>query len=108
MTDIVVTNSSTCPNGTDLVFSKPWYGSRQACYCFMGGFDAFGDSINSHVNEKVNTNQYMIGRSCTSDEMNKKNCYTIPARNPVIMGQFNGRRVCGKRGGNPFIDAVRV
>ena len=32
-TEIVVTDESRCPNGTDLVFSKPWYGSRLACFC---------------------------------------------------------------------------
>ena len=26
--DILVTSESFCPNGTDLVFARPWYGSR--------------------------------------------------------------------------------
>ena len=32
----------------------------------------------------------------------------LPALSPVIQGQFKGVRVCGIRGGLPFIEANRV
>ena len=66
------------------------------------------DLGNLHWNEKVDASNFQIGRSCTTEEVNKFHCRTIPAQHPVIMGQFNGKRVCGKRGGSAFIDADRV
>ena len=58
-------------------------------------------------NEKVNSDQIAIGRECNDDEIDNY-CQTLPAKPPVQMGQFNGKRICGKRGGTPFLNATRV
>ena len=35
-------------------------------------------------------------------------CENVPAQSPVIMTQFKGVRICGKRGGLPFLNVTRV
>ena len=35
-------------------------------------------------------------------------CMELPAVAPVLMGSFNGMRVCGTRSGTPFKDVTRL
>ena len=115
--DIQVVNDTKCPNDTELVFSRVWYGTRQGCYCdtnsAVWAYDLRQSQRTSNIaaTRGAVTAGYKLDRQCTFDELyNTKNhltCWNVPGQNAVIQGQFSGRRVCGKRGGLPFSQVVR-
>ena len=112
-------SDTRCPNDTELVIERVWYGSRQGCYCDINtrvfAYDVRPSQYNSttgiHPTRGVVTAGFKLDRECTFDEMyNTKNhltCWNVPGQPPVIQGQFFGKRVCGKKGGLPFSQVVR-
>ena len=96
VSSIMVTEETTCPPSHPLLlFSRPWYGSDLACNCIGTRPDGL--------------EEFMIGKYCTSAEQEKAGggCKTVPPIAPVIMGQINRKRFCGKSSGYNFMTARR-
>ena len=70
---------------------KPWLGTKLWCLCDKGTY------WENHEGECFETEK---------PDYNGE-CFLTEAAHPVIMGQFDGRRICGKRGGDAFKDVTR-
>ena len=70
---------------------KPFLGTKLWCLCDEG------THWENHEGE------------CFETERKDYNgeCFLTEAQHPVIMGQFDGHRICGKRGGDAFKDVTR-
>ena len=94
--DIKVVKNYTCPQDYEEVFYKPWYGTRHMCACFglwwevQEGQCPYDDITDSR------------------GERRSRDCYELPGLSPVIMNKFKGSLICGKRGGQPFLNVTRV
>ena len=74
--------------------------------------DGARDNDDVRRNGKIITPGFKLDRVCDSTERwNARDqgmrCYDVPALPPVIEGQFFNKRVCGQRGGLPFVDTIR-
>ena len=85
-----MTRQDFCPAGTEEVFYKPWYGTSLYCVC-------------SRLTWTYHSEGY-----CLRSDDNYRDCMELPALSPVMQAQFNGVRICGTRGGLPFMDVTRV
>lgn len=120
---INVVYNYTCPEDTEEVIFKPWLGTKHMCACLSGSAGASPMSKNVpnsrqrlywDIDEGQCPNSDSDITSFLSKSKNKNrnlvidDCYDIPALQPVIMNQFKGARICGKRGGLPFVNVTRV
>ena len=92
LVDITITTDDECPSGTELIMYKPWLGTKLWCVCAYEGQHK-GESFYRHYGGECNE-QY--------SQDYKGQCFQLEALNPVLMGQFQGSRVCGYRGGDSF------
>lgn len=95
--DIIVTNDDTCPTDYDLIIYRPWLGTNLWCVCRYFGDQGYIKSIKSYEGDCVEPDRPDYGGECLQ----------LEALHPVIMGQFKGSRVCGKRDGDAFVDVTR-
>lgn len=82
------TKDLKCPNGTEEFLYKPWYGTKHMCLKWILFWT------------------YWEGECPKTDDYD--DALNLPALSPVIQAQFNGRRICGSRGGSPFLNVTRV
>ena len=89
---VTVTDDDSCPNKSELLIFRMWQGTKLWCVCskLMGYHDYEGECI-----EKYDRDHYA------------HNCIELPPLNPAVMGQFDGKRVCGIRGGDAFYEVTR-
>ena len=89
--DVVVTSNTTCPaSHQHEVFYDYWPGSSIFCDCLKH-------------NGKIKMNV-----PCkTGKHADNKKCFNVRPMSPIIQAQLNGYRVCGARGGDPFVNATR-
>ena len=66
-----------CDEGWEPVFFKQWAGLEEKC---------------------IEWTQHRRHRTCANK---------IEARDPIKMADLEGVKICGKRGGKPFVDAIR-
>jgi len=50
---------------------------------------------------------FWLNKECDS-RMLKKKCFQVLANSAIRQGQFEGKRICGKRGGDSFLNVTRV
>ena len=50
--DIMVTEETTCPEGTELVLSRDWYGLYQGCDCLHAGYNEFRIGLQCKANPR--------------------------------------------------------
>ena len=95
--DITVTTNDYCPSShPDLVYNRPFLGTTVGCDCFgikdrwiYGGGDSFSN--------------FACGRNET-----REGCRMSKPIHPIIMGQVEGERICGKRADYSWLTAVRL
>ena len=74
------------------VFTAVWPGTSVACDCTEG----------KNVDDP---RMFILGKSCPKST---SVCKSIQGWPPIRQSVMNGRRICGKRGGESFVEAVRV
>ena len=89
--NITVVDDHKCPNDTDLVFDRVWYGTRQGCYCdtntMVWAYDVISNNrpASKAVGNTAGTVRagFKANRECTYDELyNRKThltCWNVPA-----------------------------
>ena len=94
--DITVTDKDYCPSShPDLVFNRPFLGTTVGCDCF-GIYDYWiYDGGNTFTNLPCGRNETKYG------------CRMAKPIHPIIMGQVDGERICGKRADYSWLTAVR-
>jgi len=93
--NITVVKTKYCPlEFPELVFDRMFYGSDFGCNC-LGIFDS-DVSVPNQLEA-----QFTCGYNETIAGCGE--VYGIP---PIRMGQFDTHRICGKRGGQPFVSAT--
>ena len=84
-----------CPIDTEPVFEKIWSGTREGCYQLDVGSGGKDGKI-----------KHGMGKVMIVEEM--PGCGTIVNPVPSVkMTKFNGKIICGKRGGATFENLVR-
>lgn len=98
---LIVTSESSCPEShPELVFSRPWYGNDIGCDCI-------GIFSDQYLDLEDNANRIERGIPCSHNKT-LAGCQQANPHPAVQMGQFNGKRVCGKMTDFDFLTMVRV
>lgn len=91
-----MTESDTCLPGTEEVIYKIWQGTQTMCLCHRDYMDEHRLGACSSSKSRLNL------------DFDGSYCAELAALSPVIQAKFGGYRVCGTRGGLPYIDQLRV
>ena len=93
-TDITVVDSDrACPKDyPDNVVYEVWPGTRRMCDCIERSFEFFLDQ------------ECEKGKNA---DHNSDQCYDVGGTSPIVQSNLKGVKVCGKRGGLPFLKAIR-
>lgn len=92
----VAYGGSACPSDyPDIVMERVYYGSQSACDC--RGIQIFGLRGMDELN---------VGENCNQKQLDK-GCKQILPIMPFRMHKFNGKMICGRKGGEPFMTATR-
>jgi hypothetical protein len=104
ITDLAITHGEKCAPGFEDAIYKVWPGSVQYCDCTRSKDKSV---VNYYPNKSCPKKCYDEGgEDCTRRTV--YGCREMQPMWPVVMTDLGGYRVCAKRGGLPFKDAVRV
>jgi hypothetical protein len=93
----VVTDEDSCPDGSDLLFYRPWYGTKLWCVCRYKNKRGEISFVKSYEGDCIEPN----------DKGYNGECLQLEALQPVMMGSIKDKRVCGYRDGDAFKDVTR-
>lgn len=90
-----MTSNTWCPQNTTEIYEHVYYGHDSGCDCLdICGRDMSG-CYAMHV-----------GTYCTYNQT-KYGCREYGGFPAIRQGQFDGKRICGQRGGAAFLNATR-
>ena len=93
--DVIMTSDDRCPQShEEEVFYELWKGATILCDC-----------IQREQDHKAFPNTHCLKGK--NQPHNGDDCWEQPPMPPVVQASIHGVRVCGKRGGSSFLNAVR-
>lgn len=86
-----------CNPDEEILFSHLWEGTEAGCLHTSVHYDDWVDTVeeNNAYNNRVPKNS-------------QRRCSPIYAREPILENTFFGQKICGRRGGDPFVTVTRV
>ena len=94
---IVISNTTAaCPNEYETIFSRYWAGSSKGCYCKSGSIT------------KKYWGKQLYRETCYTNDTFFKGCKDVKGIQGQPLDDFGGFKICGKRGGETFLNAQRV
>jgi hypothetical protein len=86
--------TDVCPDGWDVVFSVLWPGTVDGCI--------IGDNEGVWTKSSYDNAQFKVPKS------SRIGCNLIKKTEAVNQTKFDGKSICGLRGGNSYAEATRV
>ena len=110
--EIITTDALNCPSGYEPVFERVWGGTAEGCV--VGYWDEFApDGWTELVIDKSRFED-SIYKDGMADKVRPLTpwedgsyCKLMPAIEPVSQINFDGKAICGKRGGKSFLEVTR-
>ena len=110
--ELITTDATTCPSDYEPVFERVWGGTAEGCV--VGYEDEFSsDGFTERVVDKSRFEDsiYANGMADKTRPLTPwedgSYCKLMPAIEPVSQTNFDGKSICGKRGGKSFLEVTR-
>ena len=109
--EIITTDASACPSGYEPVFERVWGGTAEACLIgyqddyIVNGFTE--DLVSKATFDAVYADGMLDKTRPLTPYPDGNFCKPVPAIEPVSQTNFDGKSICGKRGGKSFLEVTR-